>query len=79
MRYLIMQVICISLFTLRVANGSVTDMQENNVYITTEDGNEWCLEEVDDLHYRDEVRILFSTNGTESIYDDIILKYNVTK
>lgn len=53
------------------------DKNEDVIYLIDNTGNEWIWEDIEDWQVDDYAAATMNTNGTETIYDDIIvsLKY----
>lgn len=65
-------IITILLFALRFDNGTITNVQDNNVTVVTSDGEQWDFEGTG-YTKGDNVTIAFDTQGTSTIYDDSII------
>ena len=61
------------LFGIRTETGKVVD----NTSIVTCDGNLWNYET--EIKSNESVRVVFGTNGTETIYDDPILWVSIIR
>ena len=56
--------------------GIVIELDEPNdlVYFRTFNGQEWCFEGIEDWQIGDYIAVIFSDKGTDTIYDDEIVK-----
>lgn len=57
----------------------VVEIKEDLVYMVDGDGNEWIWEGAEDWDVGDCAAATMNTNGTEIIYDDIIVELRYTR
>ena len=57
----------------------VVEIENELVYLIDWDGNEWIWEGVEDWEIGDFAAATMNTNGTEIIYDDIIVELRYTR
>jgi len=57
----------------------VVEIKDDLVYMVDWDGNEWIWEDAEDWDIGDFVVATMNTNGTEIIYDDIIVNLRYTR
>lgn len=57
----------------------VVEIEDDLVYMVDEDGNEWVWEGAKDWGVGDYAAATMNTNGTEIIYDDIIVELRYTR
>lgn len=57
----------------------VVEIENNLIYLIDWDGNEWIWEGAEDWKVGDFTAATMNTNGTEVIYDDIIVELRYTK
>ncbi len=57
----------------------VVEIKDDLVYMVDWDGNEWIWEDAKDWDIGDFVVATMNTNGTEIIYDDIIVNLRYTR
>lgn len=55
------------------AKAQVMEVNGQVVTVMTADGNLWDFESERDYFVNETIKICFNTNGTETIYDDIIM------
>lgn len=57
----------------------VVEINDDLVYLTNWDGNEWIWEGTEDWEVGDFAAAIMDTNGTEIIYDDTIVELRYTR
>jgi len=57
----------------------VVEIKDDLVYMVDWDGNEWIWEDAEDWEIGDYAAATMDTNGTEIIYDDIIVNLKYTR
>lgn len=57
----------------------VVEIDNDLVYLTDWDGNEWVWEGAEDWDVGDYAAAIMDSNGTDNIYDDIIIDLRYTR